>query len=190
MGQKILTSPYEYGDDCSVCVSPPYSVWPAGQTPAFIFCCFWGVEYCGFSSYQPPNGDIFRLPQLEGTPCIWFKDTGTWHVTFEAYFDSPPRCRLRLADADGWSFFVDSRDPCPSEYEVFSNEQTSCILSYAGKNGHGSIWWNEELLDLMLKFGITPGSSTFYEFFSANTSYKVHKFVNVLDRINVLVKKT
>lgn len=190
LGQRIKNPNIEFGSDCTRCTFPTFDRFPAGETPKYVYACFWGIENCGFSSYSAPNGRIFRLPQDAGNPCMWYLDGSVWKVEFIADRIAPAVSRLQLGDKDGWSFFTGNQVICPDEYTVFNNAQGACILMYAGAGGHGTIWWNAELLDISEDFGIVPCTELFYDVFNIDASTFVHRFSDRRSGVSISIKKS
>ena len=189
MGQRITSPDIEHENDCNRCVPPTGSRWPVGGTPEYIYCKFWGVMNCGWSHHPAPNDQIFRLTQSDVQHCQWELLGSVWHITFFADRIIPANSQLNLFDHDGWSFFTDRQAQCPIEHQRFSNDQGACILFYAGALGSAMIWWNDKLLDLVEWFGLSPGTSLFYEVFHVNFLLEVHRFADREQRTNIKFKR-
>lgn len=190
MGQPIKSPDIEYGTDCPRCVPPFGSRWNTGETPKYIYAMFSGITYCAHSSYNPPNGLIFRMEQLPASVCTWYLQGSVWHVEFIADRISPNFSQLRLGDKDGWSFFTDQQVACPPEFNTFVNDQTSCVLMYAGAGGHGTIWWSDEAIELAVWLGLCPSERLMYEVFPVNSDFLVHKFCDRRNHTNIKIKKS
>lgn len=181
MGQEIDDPQIEYGSDCPACTIPVGATWPAGETPRFIYCKFWGITDCGLGHHPPPNGRIFRLEQHAVNPCHWFLIGSVWHINYFATLIAPPLSQLRLDDHDGWSMFTDQRRKCAGEYALWTNDQTACILAYGGAGGHAMIWWNTDLLELTELVGVPPEDSLFYDPFKVSSITNVHRLSRDID---------
>lgn len=190
MGQKIQSPDIEHGNDCARCTPPTGSRWPAGQTPKYIYATFSGITNCTWSHHPAPNGQIFRLTQSDVNNCMWDLLGSVWHVTFRADRIIPDNSQLDLFDHDGWSFFTDRQVACPPELQPYVNDQSACILMYAGAGGYGTIWWNERVLDLVKWFCLESGDRLMYDVFPVNSDFEVHRFADQRDHTNIKIKKT
>jgi len=189
LGEPITTPDIPHEDDCPRCVPPTGTRWAIGETPQYIYAMFHGIENCGWSPHPAPNGQIFRMTQLPGNVCTWYLDGSVWKVEFIADCIAPNVSQLQLGDHNGWVFFSDQQVACPPELQTYINDQAACILMYAGAGGSGTIWWNDEVLDLAYDFGLLPSNRLMYDLFPVNTDYNVHRFVDQRDHTNVKIKK-
>ncbi len=184
MGQRIPKPPIEFGRDCGSCTP---ALWPAGETPKFIYCMFWDIVGCGVGPNDPPNGEIFKMEQSATIDCLWISDGSVWKPDYHADVVGPVGSRLRLLDAGGFSFFIDTNRTCRAEYFTYTNDQAACILAYAGSAGFGSIWWNQEVTDLISAFGLGSPGKLFYELFGFTGVLEVHKFTDLYQKTNVKI---
>lgn len=185
MGEPIPNPPIEYGNDCVQCT--PLR-WPANENPKYVYVMFWNLVDCGWSPHPAPNGQIFKLEQVPGTPCLWHKSIGTWVVNWYARRPAGAQSQLNLADHHGWNFFFAISLQCPFEYWTYTNLQAACILMYAASAGFATIWWNSTITELIEGAGLVPGRSLFYELFKAAGNTEVHKFCDLYQRTNIKIK--
>lgn len=187
MGEPVPDPPIDYGTDCPWCTP---ARWPSNETPAKVYCLFSGITNCGVSSYPAPNGEIFAMDQLDGTPCQWRHNGTVWKPDWTPRRVAGPQSLLRLLDKDGFSFFNSLSLQCPPEGWTYTNQQAACILMYAGAGGIGQVWWNDKINDFIDDFGFTAGRSLFLELFRSTGVYDVYKFCDLYDRTNIRIKAT
>jgi len=189
MGQKITSPDIEHGNDCNRCTGAPFFRWPAGGTPEYIWVSFSGLVNCGFSHHPAPNGKLFRLTQSNINHCLWVLVGSVWFIEFQSHQIIPALSKIRLLDHTGWSFFVSQGPPCPFEYWRFPNNQAACVLMYAGSAGWATVWWGDGILDMVEWFGLSPGSSLFYDVSFSAPAFEYHRFADREQRTNVKFKK-
>lgn len=185
MGTPIPSPDPEYGSDCSLCTP---ARWPAGETPEFFYAYVAGIVNCGVSPFNAPNGLTFKLEQNPASLCTWLHLGDVWQLDFIADQISPNQSRLRLLDKHGFSFFIGTGSACPSEFTLYSNNQASCILSYAGSAGTILIHWSAQVLDLVEWFGLHAGVDLMHEIFTHPDSDIVHKFCDIVQSTNIKIK--
>ena len=151
MGIVIKPPPFEFGSDCPVCT--PF-LWAAGETPMYMFAFFSGIENCGVSPHNAPNGSTFLLQQSPASPCLWLHQGDVFTVDFEPCRLVPAQSRIRLIDHHGFFFFTGFGDCCAPEIIRFVNAQAVCMLMYAGAGGFCCLDWSGTLLDIVAELGI------------------------------------
>lgn len=182
MGTPI-TPPYpEYGDDCGYCTP---ALWSAGETPKFIYAYFQGISDCSISSHDVPNGQTFKLEQDSVLPCYWVHEGPIYHVYYQPLVPAQGKSLLQLQDHVGFSFLFNYGPMCPPEFTVYENWMQFCELQYAGSGGTGTIFWSDEILQLVNAFGLMPGPDLFHELFNAPNADIIHKFCDRYQRTNV-----
>ena len=186
MGRRIPKPPVEHGNDCGACTP---ARWPAGETPKYIYCMFWGIEDCGVSPHPAPNGDVFRMEQDPTSPCYYFVQGDVWHPNFSTGTPGVSDSRLQLIDHHGFGFFTKTGPACPDEYITYPNAQIACVLMLAGAKGWGTIFWNNDVETMSEQFGLRPGFQLFYELFKSEPFYYVHKFCDLHQRTNIKVQR-
>jgi hypothetical protein len=175
MGEKIV--PREYGLDCAAC-------WDPDETPLFVWVVFDGVlKGLVAGAEQVQNGHVYKLEQDPLNPCTYYYNwlgagwkcqffrsgaTGRWHLSL--YYNA-------------FEHFVGNRAGCPAEHDVWSNLYTDPNVS-RGYGGVGTVWWGEEVLDLIFALGIPDEEGTFYEVFLIGQTNFVYKFCNVKYALN------
>lgn len=187
MGTPIPSPDFEPGNDCTLCRPVP---WPAGETPLNVYAYFEGIIDCGISSYSAPNGQTFRLEQNPASPCTWLHNGDPWILDWIADEIAPNTSRLRLMDKDGFSFFSSRQAPCPTDPYLYSNDQATCILMYAGASGSGLLTQNTAVIDLVEQFGLEAGINLMWEVFNHPDGDIVHKFSDIIQRTNIRFKLT
>lgn len=182
MGTPVPTPEPPYGTDCPACTP---GLWPSGKTPENVYIYVTGIQDCGKSTNPPPNGKTFACPQMVGSPCIWYLDGSVWKVTFHAKRSGYNYSWVTVFDADGWSFFNGTGDPCPSDLHYIDNDQASCILQYAGAGGYAIVSYFDVVSWLVANFGLVAGSSLFNEIFEHPSGDVVQKFCDRVQRTNI-----
>jgi len=187
MGTPIPDPPIEHGNDCGSCTP---ARWAAGETPKYIYCMFWGIEDCGISPHPAPNGEVFRMEQDPGSPCLYLHQGDIWQPIFSTGTPGVSNSLLQLTDHHGFGFFTKTGPACPDEYATYSNAQIACIFMLAGAKGWGTIFWNLDIETMVDQFGLEPGTNLFYELFKSTAFYYVHKFCDTKQRTNVRFKRS
>lgn len=179
----------DYGNDCTRCTPPAGILWPAGETPIYVYVTFHGINRCWPASKDPPNGKTFKLTQVDGYPCQWQHVGSSWRVTFEADLIGPHKSRILLLEVPtGISHFASVSDPCPEELHIFHNDQKACILMYGGAGGLATIHWMGLALHLVVWMSLPSGSRIMLETFPIDDDLVVYKFCLPRHSMNIKIK--
>ena len=185
MGTPIVTPEPPYGTDCPICTP---TLFPAGETPEFVYVYISGITDCGRSHHSPPNGETFRCTQVPGSPCVWYNDGDIWKVTFQAKRIGFDYSWLTVFDHDGWSFFNGTSVVCPDDLTIFDNDQAACILMYAGASGNCIISYTDLVAWLVAQFGFVPGPNLMQELFCHSDGDVIIKFTDIVQSTNIRFK--
>lgn len=185
MGTPVPSPPGDFGVDCLACSPPIGTLWATGETPAFVYVYFAGLEKCPAGVNAPPNGQTFKVPQVVGNPCV-FTHTGTsWNVTFNSFNFAPGMSGIVLNDSVGRSHFRGRLAKCPAEYSVFDNEAVACIVGNESIGGTATVFWFEEVLRIVSDYNLPTQSQLMYELFLIDDVTPVHKFTNLERSLNI-----
>jgi len=185
MGTIVKPPPIESGTDCSACTP---SLWASGETPKYMFAFFSGIQNCGVSPHNAPNGHVFIMEQNPLNFCEWIHTDDVWTVRFQPNPAGHDHSQLFLSDHHGFSFFVGEGPECAPEIMHFDNKQASCILAYAGGGGYATVDWSGLLNYVIEEFGIETKPKLMRENRYLDDSYVVAKLCSLYQRTNLKLK--
>ena len=185
MGTPVPPPPGEFGDDCLACSPPIGSRWAVGETPEFVYVYFSGLVMCPGATNSPPNGQTFKLTQDPGVACLWRSLGTSWNVTFSSRDFAPDESSVLLNDSAGRFHFRGVSVICPAEYTVFDNLSVVCLFGTESIFGTATVYWMEEVLDIVVAYNLPTQSQLMYELFLINDVTPVHKFTNLERSLNV-----
>lgn len=163
---------------------------PADETPKYIYCFFYDLLKGDLSgAFEPPNLHVFKMSQVDGTPCIW-SHTNTvfgWKATFGM---NGIQCWLLLQDTvhpSNYYFAHTKAVSPPVEYELFDNFFQVPWDNW-GYGGHGVIFWLSDITWLATAFGFDQVDDLKLEIFADDADDLIIKFCSLTMRSNVKFK--
>lgn len=184
MGTPIDVPVIEYGPDCNRC---PVQ-FPAGETPRFVYVYFDGIVDCGRSHHPAPNGQTFVLEQIPPNPCNWYSDGDIWKVDWLPNRIGAGDSLLTLLDHHGAAFFSGSELKCPSDPAIMQNDMHACAGFFAGSEGLALVTRHQQVIALVVQFGLEAGIHLMWEVFHHPDGGIVHKFADLHQRTNIRFK--
>lgn len=188
MGTPLPDQPIDYGDDCVVCRDAPYERWAAGETPHYVYVRFSGLVKCVWGTYEPPNGQVFRLEQDPVWPCLWFLIGTKWTVQFLPATRVPLLSQIVLRDEFAQLYFDGFSVACPPEMQVFDNSLVACNPGNQSKDGEATIAWNSTALSIAKAMVLPFDPQLMTEMFITPTDVPVFKYCNPRFGVNVKIK--
>lgn len=185
MGQRIPPVPHIYGDDCLLCFD-------ADKTPKYVFARFSEIEKCVIGDPDvcviPPNDRLFKLTQVEGTPCRWTYDEEDWFITYWKGGGIGGEDELHLLSGGGLGYFRGVDAQCSPEGTVFHNTWPPCNGMFCGHGGMGVVTWTQQATELLAAINMERSDNLFLELFPLIDGNLIYKFCRLQDATNIAIE--
>lgn len=180
MGQRMPDIPIEYGDDCGF-------IWPAGETPKFLYIRFAGIEKCAAATKQSPNDRAFKLEQVEFFPCYFRYDSAEWGIGVDVNAGPNPTDILLMSKGPIEAYFSEQHPQKIVEGRVYHNDYGACPLGRGGKDGICVITWTPQATILLEAINLYKGPDLFMELWPLEDGKLVYKFCRLKDATNIKI---